>query len=453
MIYFDLTSSMTYIGRNPVGIVRVEMKLARYALDHLQPSELTFCYFDMTLKKVGFLSFSDAQGVLNQIGRPIAPPAPAADVPPPPPPVQESTSELLRVYGEKTSVALKKIWHSMVSRKPMPPQVENPPQPPVPEGPPPPLEVPWNENDTFVTVGLIWDIWPTERLWSAKKLQKFRVVGMVHDLIPYIVSEFCRGVPPAFFRTVVDLLWCSERIITVSECTSRDLKKFIELFDLPAPDIRENIHGMNVIDLADNYTPPFDELDVSHLSSGRFILQVGTMEPRKNHQLIYNAYRKLVAEGHRDELLPWVIVGAQAWGLADLVDTIRGNPSVYPDLIVLSNHVSDETLAWLYHNCAFTVYPSFYEGWGLPVSESLAFGKFCLTGTNAALCEAAAGFAETLDPFDTIGWARRLLELMTHPELVQEKNARIRENYHMRTWEESGRDFFRLVQETHAKEL
>ena len=74
MIYFDLTSCMTYIGRNPVGIVRVEMKLAQYALDHMTPEEITFCYFDLSFKRVGFLAFSDAQGVLNQIGRPLPPP-------------------------------------------------------------------------------------------------------------------------------------------------------------------------------------------------------------------------------------------------------------------------------------------------------------------------------------------------------------------------------------------
>lgn len=443
MIYFDLTSSMTYIGRNPVGIVRVEMKLAQYALDHLSPEEITFCYFDLTLKKVSYLAFSDAQGVLNQIGHALPPPAPMQENAVPQP-AKESTRELLRLYRGKTVVALKRIYHSLFPSRPVPPQPT--PQPIMPpERLVEPLDVSWNEKDTFVTVGLIWDIWPTDRLYAAKKLRKFQVVGMIYDLVPYQVPEFCRGVPATFFQTVVDLLWCSEKIISISQCSCNDLKKFIAEYDLPSPSIQPNILGMNVASLPEGYVPPASELDTSRLKPGRFILQVGTMEPRKNHQLIYNAYRYLIQNGNRDKLLPWVIVGAQAWGLNDLMESIKLNPALYPKLVVFSNHVSDETLAWLYHNCAFTVYPSYYEGWGLPVSESLAFGKFCLTGTNDALREAAAGFAESLDPFDTIAWANRLLELMTQPDWVQQKNAEIRQNYHIRTWLESGRDFFKTI--------
>ena len=439
MIYFDLTSCMTYIGRNPVGIVRVEMKLAQYALDHMTPEEITFCYFDLSFKRVGFLAFSDAQGVLNQIGRPLPPPPTA---PAQPPPAPEKPPFWFRVRRKLSF--LKSRFKSMFAPEPPPPAAVPAEAPPVRLAEEP-LNVSWNENDTFVTVGLIWDIWPMERLYAARETGHFRVVGMVYDLIPYKVPEFCRGVPPSFFQAVVDLLWCSEKIITISECTSRDLKEFIGKFGLPSPWIQANILGMDVSTIPENYTPPGSELDISRLKPGHFILQVGTMEPRKNHQVICNAYRYLIKNGHGNELLPWVIVGAPAWGLNDLVESIRLDPALYPGLVVFSNHVSDATLAWLYHNCSFTVYPSYYEGWGLPVSESLAFGKFCLTGTNDALREASAGLTENIDPFDTVGWARRLLELMKHPELVQQKNADIRENYRIRTWEESGRDFFRAI--------
>lgn len=462
MIYMDMTSCLDYIGRNPLGIVRVEMNFVQWALRNKKASEITFCYYDRGLGRISYLAFSDAQGVLNQIGRPADAVA-AAAVQPSSPSVQEPgvpSHSAFRALAKRGYCGLratfrncprmqrvlfraecffKRLRGESVNSAPMPLE------PPQAESLADPFVVNWTTDDIFVTVGLIWDYLPLEKIYARKAEQGFKVVGMIYDLVPYKVPEYCLGVPPSFFKSVVDLIWCADEILTISKLTKQDVEEFVSKYQLPHPTIVDVSYlGMDVGVLQDGYVPDRAELDVSALRPGKFVLQVGTMEPRKNHALTLTAWRLMAKEGF-PELMPLVVVGAQAWGVGDVLEMAKRDRCLSPKYFVHSNRVSDQTLLWLYKNCFMTVYPSFYEGWGLPISESLVHGKFCLTGDNGALVEAGAGYAEHLSPFDVMGWARRLKELMQHPEEVESKNARIRAEYKGLSWAASSAAFFGLV--------
>jgi glycosyltransferase involved in cell wall biosynthesis len=107
------------------------------------------------------------------------------------------------------------------------------------------------------------------------------------------------------------------------------------------------------------------------------------------------------------------------------------------DSIVLLQGASDGELSWLYRNCLWTLYPSLYEGWGLPVSESLAHGKFCLASDSSSLPEAGQGLARHLDPLDFRAWDAAIRELLSSPAIVAEAEQRIRQSYRPMTWQQS----------------
>ena len=132
----------------------------------------------------------------------------------------------------------------------------------------------------------------------------------------------------------------------------------------------------------------------------RFVLFVATIEGRKNHQLMLDIWRRMVVDG--DDPPSLVCVGRVGWRtqtfLAELVET-----NYLDGKIVLLEEISDEHLKLLYSRCLFTVCPSLYEGWGLPVGESLAAGKICVCSDRASLPEVAGEFGD-LYRYRRSGW-------------------------------------------------
>ena len=72
--------------------------------------------------------------------------------------------------------------------------------------------------------------------------------------------------------------------------------------------------------------------------------------------------------------------------------------------ILVLKGINDEELSWLYRNCMFTAYPSLYEGWGLPVAESLRYGKFCIASKISSVPEIAPDLTKLIDPLDAMEW-------------------------------------------------
>jgi hypothetical protein len=83
--------------------------------------------------------------------------------------------------------------------------------------------------------------------------------------------------------------------------------------------------------------------------------------------------------------------------------------------------INDQSLEWLYKNCLFTVYPSLYEGWGLPVAESLVHGKFCIASDGGSLPEVAPGYVEYINPLDFMGWYKALKRYIFTPTLLEQR--------------------------------
>ncbi len=151
---------------------------------------------------------------------------------------------------------------------------------------------------------------------------------------------------------------------------------------------------------------------------GRYLLVVGTLEPRKNQQLVLEAFERL-ASRHDD--LGLIIVGRQGWMVDDLAAAIRthryaGTRLLWPD------SVTDGELAWLYENAFLTIAPSLYEGLGVPVMEALSHGSPTLASTGGALAEAGGDHVETIDPEDVdalcVSIERHLLDPAHHSMLA-----------------------------------
>jgi glycosyltransferase involved in cell wall biosynthesis len=141
-------------------------------------------------------------------------------------------------------------------------------------------------------------------------------------------------------------------------------------------------------------------------------LNVGTIEPRKNQMHLVESYARYLALDGAP--MPLVLAGGKGWLMDDFkkhLDALGISAHV-----VLTGYVSDEELIWLYRNCYANLYPSLFEGFGLPVLEGMQFGAPTVTSNSTSIPEVAAGAAILLPPEDVDGWAQTMVRLATAQE-------------------------------------
>jgi glycosyltransferase involved in cell wall biosynthesis len=169
--------------------------------------------------------------------------------------------------------------------------------------------------------------------------------------------------------------------------------------------------------------------------SSNFIMTVGTLEPRKNHEMLYKAYVTLLNSSGEKNLPQMLFIGKKGWKSNDFLANFDADARIKGKILLLSP--TDEELDALYRHCLFTLLPSFYEGWSLTLPESLSYGKFCLTSDVDPLRETGRDLVEYINPLDTFAWADRIRYYATHPAELEAKEAYIKQQWKPKTWRES----------------
>ncbi len=144
-----------------------------------------------------------------------------------------------------------------------------------------------------------------------------------------------------------------------------------------------------------------------------FLLTVATLEPRKNPLRLLRAYADYRTRAA--EPLPLVWAGAKGWLCDDFDAELRALGLA--EHVLRPGFVADDELRWLYRECAVFVYPSLFEGFGLPVLEAMAAGAPVLTSETTSMPEVAGGAGLLVDPTDERALANALLSLATDTEL------------------------------------
>lgn len=273
---------------------------------------------------------------------------------------------------------------------------------------------------TLFILGAGWIIpqFPVQHKLLAKAYN-LTIATMLYDLIPFSRPDYVnKEAAWEFFIYLINLINVSHRIFTISNYVAQDLisnKLYLETFCPIFPTItpvqlaRESpitgITDPNDLNLPESLTSAVFDIG--------FVLNVGSIEIRKNHLGIFIAWRKLLsALGARCPYL--VVVGKLGWKAEDFLESVRATNHLDGRIIILNN-VDDATLSYLYRKCQFTVYPSLEEGWGLPIGESLASGKLCITSDTSSMPEVGGGLCEYVDPHKPSELANKILELLSCP--------------------------------------
>lgn len=268
------------------------------------------------------------------------------------------------------------------------------------------------------------------RIVELKRELNLRFAMVVHDLIPIYARETCdQGTARVFTTFLKRALRNTDLFFAVSQNTARDLQRYAEEIGYPAPPVTVTQNGSTFDEFMGTDTPP-SPVFVERIRKP-FALFVSTIEGRKNHIFIYRVWQELLRSGV--DVPDLVCVGRLGWRAEQFLSKLTETNNLQRKIHILKD-VSDEELNWLYKNCQFTVYPSLYEGWGLPVGESLAKGKVCVTSTTSSLPEVGGEFALYVDPQDTASAVPVIRRLITDTGYREDLERKIASSYRPNAW-------------------
>jgi glycosyltransferase involved in cell wall biosynthesis len=246
------------------------------------------------------------------------------------------------------------------------------------------------------------DVFHSNNYFCPRGLVKCRLVYTLYDLSfieePAWSTEANRiGCFNGVFRASLAADW----IVSISDYTRRH---FLSTFPAYPPERVSVIYPASRFEEA---RPAEWPERFRSLQPGQFWLSVGTIEPRKNQARLLEACRMIKAAG--GSVFPLVLAGGNGW-LMEHFDSLLQDLEPGKD-VFLAGYVSDKELLWLYQNCFALVYPSHFEGFGMPVLEALGLGVPVLCSAGSSLQEAGGDAALYFNPMDPAGIAAAMTSL------------------------------------------
>lgn len=263
---------------------------------------------------------------------------------------------------------------------------------------------------------------------------KIPQVMTIHDLSTFIFP-LQRGeeVSLRLSRRAIAAAKVTKKVIAVSCSTAKDAQKFLKIK-------REKVTV--IYPGLSDFPKPAKNLPKG-LEAKKFILFVGTIEPRKNLVGLFKAYALLPLE--IQEKYPLVVSGAEGWNTGEIFQVFRNLK--LDGKVKFLGFSSDAQLARLYKDAAVFIYPSLYEGFGLPILEALGNETPIITANISSMPEVAGQAALYIDPCQPIEMCRAIQEIIDHKNKVEELKNASKAQVQKFSWEKAARQTIRILEE------
>lgn len=275
----------------------------------------------------------------------------------------------------------------------------------------------------------------TSPLYRVPATYRGKIVTTFYDFAPYRVPELFPKLSTAKLKTLYSFAAKkSDRIIAVSESTKKDAK---ELLGYPEDKIATIYNGVDKRFFEeDGFTR--DDVKKAYGILGKYILFLGTLEPRKNLSRVLEAFAKFKKNYKSNFDYQLVVAGKKGWLTEEYFQ--QTEDLGIADDVIFTGYVGGDELKPLYGNAEFFVMPSLYEGFGQTIVEAMACGAPCLVSKVSSIPEVAGEAALFVDPNDTDGIAKGMVELAENKELRQKLSAAGREQAKKFSWEKCARE-------------
>jgi glycosyltransferase involved in cell wall biosynthesis len=300
-------------------------------------------------------------------------------------------------------------------------------------------------NDCFISSGLDWDINSHEYILYQKKKIGFQWIGICYDLIPIVEPKYVKdsGLTKSFIKHYYFLNHGCDKIVCISDFTKNQFQQENLKHNIQSRPILKTIHLGAALAAVSDDNNSFESVGQDILNKNKiakpYILYVSTVEARKNHDILVKVWNQAEKKGI---VLPEIVfVGMLGWGIDSFLEEYKANKKIQEKVHFLKN-ITDKQLDYLYKNCLFTVFPSYMEGWGLAAVESLLYGKVCVISTAAALIEATQGLMPAVEPDNIDDWLTTIYNLTYDIPAREKLEENISKGFHPKDWSQFSEDFF-----------
>ncbi len=304
-------------------------------------------------------------------------------------------------------------------------------------------EVDLTPQDTTLAIQSDWIHTDVAAVAKAKQKAGSRHVILCHDIIPIQFPEWYSEADAAGFKTYYDIAFSiADRVMFTSNQSAKDASAYCRSLGFEIKDRATVPMGSDISPKMASGVPLPNGLDPE-----RYCLFVSTVEPRKNHRMLVEAWRELVQKGVIGRSgFKLVFVGRRGWKMGTFLEDIAADPVLKESVTHLQN-VDDAKLARLYVDAAFCLYPPKFEGFGLPIVEALSYGKALIVANAGPMPEIAGDFAIAIDPDSPQAWSEAMGKWILQPAERQVWTRRAAEEYRPLTWGHSAKLFFEKVLE------
>lgn len=263
-----------------------------------------------------------------------------------------------------------------------------------------------------------------------------RTIVTVHDL-SYVRVPECFPEPLLRYlnRAVPQALQRADLILADAESTKQDLA---DVYCVPPEKIQVLYSGVDT-----RFRPDVAEEAKSRVRAlthdKPYLLSVGTIQPRKNYVRLIEAFGQLAAQFvTRNSQLQLVICGGRGWMYDQVYQTVER--LALRERVLFTDFVSDNDLPALYALATLFVYPSLYEGFGLPIAEAMACGAPVISSTSSSLPEVAGDAALYFDPYDVDALAEAMHRALSDESLRANQRAKGFAQVKKFSWEKAARE-------------
>lgn len=258
--------------------------------------------------------------------------------------------------------------------------------------------------------------------------EQARFIPFVHDLIPLDHPEFTRPRSTVLFERKIETVTAlASGVLVNSEATASTLAAYMTRRGRNVP--------IEALALGAEVKPSAQIHRLATLSShAPYFVALGTIEPRKNHLMLLQVWRRLVEVGGPSATPRLVLIGRRGWENENVLDLLDRCPSLR-GVVMERSRLSDQAMRKVLAGARALLFPSFAEGFGLPVVEALNLGVPVIASDLPALREAGGDAPDYLDPLDSLAWMRAVLDYASPQSQARARQVARLGQWRAPTWE------------------